>query len=155
LREPIQTRADLPWAKVADFGLARVRTMNGSNREKMTMDVGTFHWMAPEVVLHGSYDEKVDVYSFAMVLYEIVCFDVPFSELEPSEVACVAQNGTRPTLDDRVRKNCPEKLRMLMTTCWGQAPDKRPSFINVLKWLHLVAAELGFNPAEPGRVVQL
>lgn len=153
LVEPIRNRADCPWAKVVDFGLARV-IANEKSQEKMTMDVGTFHWMAPEVLLENSYDEKVDVYSFAMILYEVICCNVPFGDLEASDAACAAVNGQRPSLED-VPRSCPEKLRMLMTTCWNQEPGRRPSFANVVKWLGLVAAELGFNPEQPGRVVQL
>jgi len=153
LAKRVTHRADTPRIKVADFGLACV-VEHEQRKNAMTMDVGTFHWMAPEVLLGNSYDEKVDVYSFAMVLYELICRDIPFSELEAADAACTAVKGGRPSLSN-IGDGCPEKLKMLMTTCWNQEASRRPSFTNVLKWLNMVAAELGFNPEQPSRVVQL
>ena len=43
---------------------------------------GTKHWMAPEMWTSSTYDEKVDVFSYAMVIYEIICREVPFEQEE-------------------------------------------------------------------------
>lgn len=154
LVEKVAHRGDVPWAKVADFGLARF-IAKGRKSQKYTMDVGTFHWMAPEVFIEdGVYDEKVDVYSFGMILYELICSKIPFEELEPHDLAEASAQSKRPSLD-LMPDTCPEKLRMLMTTCWKQEPTRRPSFTNAVKWLCMVANELGFDPDEPGRIAQL
>ena len=51
--------------KITDFGLSRVSTAN--SQSVMTGQVGTCHWMAPELIRGDQYTEKVDVYSFGMV----------------------------------------------------------------------------------------
>lgn len=47
---------------------------------------GTKHWMAPEMWTSSTYDEKVDVFSYAMVIYEIICREVPFEQEELSNL---------------------------------------------------------------------
>ncbi|XP_024451734.1 serine/threonine-protein kinase STY46 isoform X3 [Populus trichocarpa] len=54
--------------KVADFGVARVQDQTGV----MTAETGTYRWMAPEVIEHKPYDHKADVFSFGIVLWELL-----------------------------------------------------------------------------------
>lgn len=54
--------------KIADFGVARMIEANGH----MTAETGTYRWMAPEVIEHKPYDEKADVFSFGVVLWELL-----------------------------------------------------------------------------------
>jgi serine/threonine protein kinase len=54
--------------KVADFGVARVKAESGI----MTAETGTYRWMAPEVIEHKPYDSKADVFSFGVVLWELL-----------------------------------------------------------------------------------
>jgi serine/threonine protein kinase len=54
--------------KIADFGVARIIECNGH----MTAETGTYRWMAPEVIEHKPYDEKADVFSFGIVLWEVL-----------------------------------------------------------------------------------
>lgn len=54
--------------KIADFGVARIIECNGH----MTAETGTYRWMAPEVIEHKPYDEKADVFSFGVVLWELL-----------------------------------------------------------------------------------
>ncbi|KAM0057624.1 putative dual-specificity kinase TKL-Pl-4 family [Helianthus debilis subsp. tardiflorus] len=58
--------------KVANFGVARVQTESGV----MTAETGTYRWMAPEVIEHKPYDHKADVFSFAIVLWELLTGEV-------------------------------------------------------------------------------
>ncbi|KAJ0695013.1 putative dual-specificity kinase TKL-Pl-4 family [Helianthus annuus] len=58
--------------KVADFGFARVQTESGV----MTAETGTYRWMAPEVFEHKPYDHIADVFSFAIVLWELLTGEV-------------------------------------------------------------------------------
>jgi len=145
----ITNSSDVPLVKISDFGLARVIETDDCWL-KMTLMAGTCHWMAPEV-LTGIYDEKVDVYSFAMVLFEIICREVPFEDVPPAQVPRLALNGARPTME-AVPPNCPEELKRLMIECWSPSAHERPNFTIICKRLEALrvmcedAPEL-FRPA--------
>ena len=62
--------------KVSDFGLARTKSADGAR----TL-VGTYAWMAPEVLEQKPYDERADVYSYAIVLWELLTLQEPFKGL--------------------------------------------------------------------------
>jgi serine/threonine protein kinase len=69
--------------KVADFGVARVQAQSGV----MTAETGTYRWMAPEVIEHKPYDRKADVFSFAIVLWELLTGKIPYENLTPLQAA--------------------------------------------------------------------
>jgi len=56
----------------------------------MTGETGSYRYMAPEVFRHESYNEKVDVYAFSMILYELLEGIPPFLDLDPVEAARTA-----------------------------------------------------------------
>ena len=109
--------------KVSDFGLSRTkeRSMTYSNQ---TQNVGTCRWMAPEVINIRNYDGQVevpesevkypfksDIYSFAMVCYEVLTGRVPFSSVNSHcEIKEMVLRGVRPSLPE----HCPSKLRTLI-----------------------------------------
>jgi len=117
-----------PHVKVSDFGLSRLR--EASTNPFMTVAVGTCNWMAPEILTSGSYTEKVDVYSYAMILYEIVCREIPYEEMEMREVCDYVVRGGRPDLN-LLPLDVPDGLVSLMQACWSQDPDDRPDFQRV------------------------
>uniref|UniRef100_A0A0D3GVG8 Protein kinase domain-containing protein n=1 Tax=Oryza barthii TaxID=65489 RepID=A0A0D3GVG8_9ORYZ len=65
--------------KIADFGVAR----QGNQEGQMTAETGTYRWMAPEIINHKPYDNKADVFSFAIVLWELV----PYDNMTPLQAA--------------------------------------------------------------------
>ncbi|XP_015575658.1 serine/threonine-protein kinase STY46 isoform X3 [Ricinus communis] len=69
--------------KVADFGVARVEDQSGV----MTAETGTYRWMAPEVIEHKPYGRKVDVFSFSIVLWELLTGKLPYEHLSPLQAA--------------------------------------------------------------------
>ncbi|KAL0042960.1 hypothetical protein WJX79_005243 [Trebouxia sp. C0005] len=76
--------------KVADFGLSRLQA--ASCGEPLTAELGTWQWMAPEVVApwdkRGAvYTEKADVYSFGIVMWECAAREVPFKQYD-GDVTC-------------------------------------------------------------------
>lgn len=126
LEQPILSTADVPCAKVADFGLARAL----DSAEPLTLGVGTNNWMAPEMFCRKTYDEKVDVYSYGMVLYEIVCRRIPFKGEEAPALRRLVLAGKRPDLS-HVPSQCPDTIRALIVQCWAQDPSSRPDFEDV------------------------
>ena len=82
---------------VADFGL--VRYCESEKVANMTAETGSYRWMAPEVIRHEPYGTGCDVYSFAVLCWEMMSYSIPFPNHTPVEVALsVATKGLRPEL---------------------------------------------------------
>ncbi|KAL1215601.1 Serine/threonine-protein kinase STY17 [Cardamine amara subsp. amara] len=122
--------------KVADFGVARVQTESGV----MTAETGTYRWMAPEVIEHKPYDHRADVFSYAIVLWELLTGEVPYSHLTPLQAAVgVVQKGLRPNIP----KQTLPKLTELLEKCWQQEPAQRPNFAEIIEMLSKLIHEVG------------
>lgn len=122
--------------KVGDFGLSKlIRVQNSHDVYKMTGETGSYRYMAPEVFKHRKYDKKVDVFSFAMILYEMLEGDPPLSSYEPYEAAKYVADGHRPSF--RAKGYTPE-LKELTEQCWSPDMSARPSFLEILKRLEKI-----------------
>lgn len=110
--------------KVADFGVARFQNQGGV----MTAETGTYRWMAPEVINHQPYDQKADIFSFAIVLWELITAKIPYETMTPLQAALGVRQGLRPELPE----NAHPKLLCLMQRCWETVPEKRPSFSEII-----------------------
>lgn len=96
---------------------------------------GSKRFMAPEACTGLSYNEKVDVYSFALVLWQICALRKPFAGMtEAQHYRDVVQGGVRPPLDARWHP----QLVHLLQACWHVHPDARPSMLQVRETLRQV-----------------
>jgi len=136
LHERIRDAHDTPDIRLADFGLARM--LDG--REPLTQGVGTNRWMAPEILCTQSYDDKIDVYSFAMLLYEITCRKIPFGSAQDSAIRQLVLGGARPDLCD-IAPECPPGMQNLIAMCWAGEPRDRPSFKEIAKTIGSMMTE--------------
>lgn len=120
-------------AYLADFGVSRVITT--SLRTTTTIGAGTVNYMAPELFGDGSVDEKVDVYSFAMIFCEMLTGQVPWKGIHPVRIAALTiddETGeTRPTLPESVS----DSTKALVQQCWTYDSRLRPSFRDILSEL--------------------
>ncbi|KAH9693588.1 serine/threonine-protein kinase STY46 [Citrus sinensis] len=122
--------------KVADFGVARVQAQYGV----MTAETGTYRWMAPEVIEHQPYNHRADVFSFGIVLWELVTGKLPYDDLTPLQAAVgVVQKGLRPTIPVHTHPI----LVDLLERCWQRDPSLRPDFSEITELLqHLAQRDL-------------
>ncbi|KAJ9508672.1 hypothetical protein QJQ45_027961 [Haematococcus lacustris] len=141
--------------KVADFGLSKSlvpvekhgqlsMTEEDATTYKMTGETGSYRYMAPEVFRHEPYNLKVDVYSFAMIAFQIFECVAPFAGDDPLEAAkAAAMENARPAFPPR-RQLSPiqEGLRTLVKNCWEGEPEKRPSFEDIVQRLEAMLETL-------------
>jgi tRNA A-37 threonylcarbamoyl transferase component Bud32 len=101
--------------KVTDFGVARTQ----SDCDSLTPDPGTYRWMAPELFSKKTLSTKVDVYSFGIILWEMVTGHIPYEEMTSVQAAfAVVDSHVRPKVPD----DCPRQLKRLMEDCWADNP---------------------------------
>ncbi|KAH8521697.1 hypothetical protein H0E87_002671 [Populus deltoides] len=126
LKDPLR-----PICKVGDFGLSKIKRntlVTGGVR-------GTLPWMAPEL-LNGS-SSKVDVFSFGIVLWEILTGEEPYANMHYGAIiGGIVNNTLRPP----VPSFCDSEWRLLMEQCWAPDPLARPSFTEITRRLRVMSA---------------
>jgi serine/threonine protein kinase len=139
-RNVLLVNSNADHLKVGDFGLSKlIKVQNSHDVYKMTGETGSYRYMAPEVFKHRRYDKKVDVFSFAMILYEMLEGEPPLANYEPYEAAKYVAEGHRPIF--RAKGFIPE-LKDLTERCWSADMSQRPPFLEILKKLEKVKGHL-------------
>lgn len=120
-------------AVICDFGISR------QIGPKMTCELGTAQWTAPEVLVTDknapNYDNSADTYSYSIVLWEMIAKKLPFQGMYPVQaVFHVLTKGARPEFPTGDQAP-PAPLKKLIEQCWSQDPRKRPKMSVVRKAL--------------------
>lgn len=129
--------------KLCDFGFARAR-----NTGYMTL-AGTEEYMAPEVILGMEYDEKVDVYSYGVVLLELISRKVP-----PVRGPAFAFDFSPEQLQATIPADCPQRLEDLVLRCINYKPGMRPAFKDILGTCKELLEELSVDEDASGNLME-
>ncbi|XP_044740456.1 LIM domain kinase 1 isoform X2 [Chrysoperla carnea] len=154
---------------VADFGLARILShgtgtgscrknkLNGhtpgskrAERKKRYTVVGNPYWMAPEMMKGNKYDEKVDIFSFGIVLCEII----GRVQADPDFLPRTSDFGLNQNVfREKFCTNCPEPFYHVAFLCCDLNPDKRPPFEVMEVWLESLSMHLSVGKSLPSDLV--
>ncbi|XP_010929239.1 uncharacterized protein [Elaeis guineensis] len=126
-----------PVCKIGDLGLSKVKQhtlVSGGVR-------GTLPWMAPELLSGKSHmvSEKIDVYSFGIVMWELLTGEEPYANMHcASIIGGIVNNTLRP----QIPTWCDPEWKTLMESCWSSDPAERPSFSEISQKLRKMAAAI-------------
>ena len=129
-------------AKIADFGLSKSKALVTHSTSRNSS--GTRTHQAPEILLppEGATErsdedrQKSDVYSYGIVMYEVLSRKKPFQELtDETQIAVAVLHGRRPS---PIPSDIPPKLVELMEQCWQHDTARRPNFQTIVRKLRLL-----------------
>lgn len=108
--------------KVSDFGLSKLTNKSMTVGSK----IGSLNWLAPEVLRGDDHSfTYVDVYAFAMVMFEILTDGAtPFEKYSTIQLIKAVDDGERPEIPE----DCDPTYRSIMEKCWVDNPTDRPTF---------------------------
>uniref|UniRef100_A0A8D3DYU6 Mitogen-activated protein kinase kinase kinase n=1 Tax=Scophthalmus maximus TaxID=52904 RepID=A0A8D3DYU6_SCOMX len=106
---------------------------------------GTVAWMAPEVIRNEPVSEKVDIWSFGVVLWEMLTGEIPYKDVDSSAIIWGVGNNS---LQLPIPESCPDGFKILLRQCWNCKPRNRPSFRQILLHLDIASADVLSTPQE-------
>nr|XP_054922638.1 hepatocyte growth factor receptor-like [Dermacentor andersoni] len=125
--------------RVADFGLSRdvyEKDYYSGDNKKTKLPV---KWMAPESLEKGIYSPKTDVWSYGVLLWELITRGVtPYPEVDNWDIVDFLKRGRRM----KQPSFCPDELYDIMLKCWQEDPKKRPSFAKLVTEIPNLVARL-------------
>lgn len=121
--------------KISDFGTSREWNEVST---KMSF-AGTVAWMAPEIIRNEPCSEKVDIWSYGVVLWELLACEVPYKDVDSSAIIWGVGSNS---LHLPIPTSCPEGFKLLVKQCWSAKPRNRPSFKHILIHLDIAAVEV-------------
>ncbi|KAF7668085.1 hypothetical protein LDENG_00033830 [Lucifuga dentata] len=127
--------------KIGDFGLATVKA-RWSGSHQVEQPSGSILWMAPEVIRmqdNNPYSFQSDVYSYGIVLYELMTGELPYSLIANRDqiIFMVGRGYLSPDLS-KLYKNCPKAMKRLVADCIKKSKDERPLFPQILSSIELL-----------------
>lgn len=133
---------------ICDFGIAKI----DNNVNSTDCLAGTIQWMAPEIMNRVTYGKKVDVYSYGMILFELLTNAVPFQygplqkASQDEFIISVGLKKTRPALPSCT----PLGMSNLIKSCWSHSPNERPTFEEIFR--KFATHEAAFDKSNPREI---
>ncbi|XP_008572140.1 PREDICTED: mitogen-activated protein kinase kinase kinase 13 [Galeopterus variegatus] len=127
--------------KISDFGTSKEL----SDKSTKMSFAGTVAWMAPEVIRNEPVSEKVDIWSFGVVLWELLTGEIPYKDVDSSAIIWGVGSNS---LHLPVPSTCPDGFKILMKQTWQSKPRNRPSFRQTLMHLDIASADVLATPQE-------
>ncbi|XP_002520399.2 integrin-linked protein kinase 1 isoform X1 [Ricinus communis] len=124
-------RDDSGHLKVADFGVSKLLKVTKTVKEDRPCQDTSWRYVAPEVYRNEEYDTKVDVFSFALILQEMIEGSPPFSTRQDNEVPKAYAANERPPFRAPAKRYS-HGLKELIEECWSVEPFKRPTFREII-----------------------
>ncbi|XP_017343397.1 raf-1 proto-oncogene, serine/threonine kinase a isoform X5 [Ictalurus punctatus] len=127
--------------KIGDFGLATVKA-RWSGSHQVEHPSGSILWMAPEVIRmqdNNPYSFQSDVYSYGIVLYELMTGELPYSHIANRDqiIFMVGRGYLSPDLT-KLYKSCPKAMKRLVADCIKKSKEERPLFPQILSSIELL-----------------
>uniref|UniRef100_A0A6N2L2G8 non-specific serine/threonine protein kinase n=1 Tax=Salix viminalis TaxID=40686 RepID=A0A6N2L2G8_SALVM len=136
---------DKNWnVKVCDFGLSRIKHHTFLSSKSTA---GTPEWMAPEVLRNEPANEKCDIYSFGVILWELATCQIPWKGLNPMQVVGAVGFQNRHL---EIPEDIDPAIAQIIRDCWQLEPNLRPSFAQLISRLlqhvqHLVVGTTNYR----------
>ncbi|XP_040296163.1 mitogen-activated protein kinase kinase kinase 13 [Bufo bufo] len=127
--------------KISDFGTSKEL----SDKSTKMSFAGTVAWMAPEVIRNEPVSEKVDIWSFGVLLWELLTGEIPYKDVDSSAIIWGVGSNS---LHLPVPSTCPDGFKILMKQTWQSKPRNRPSFRQILMHLDIASADVLGTPQE-------
>ncbi|KAG8432665.1 hypothetical protein GDO86_017054 [Hymenochirus boettgeri] len=127
--------------KISDFGTSKEL----SDKSTKMSFAGTVAWMAPEVIRNEPVSEKVDIWSFGVLMWELLTGEIPYKDVDSSAIIWGVGSNS---LHLPVPSTCPDGFKILMKQTWQSKPRNRPSFRQILMHLDIAAADVLGTPQE-------
>jgi len=126
--------------KIGDFGLSRF--INKKNPSENSGRIGTPHWMAPEILKGENYEESADIYSYGMILWEILSLEIPYFGIDPRKLMSYVA-------EEKKIVEVPNKgnihIRVLTKKCLDYDPIKRPTLKDIVDSLEKILNQNKLN----------
>ncbi|CAG2118637.1 unnamed protein product, partial [Medioppia subpectinata] len=125
--------------KISDFGMSREANVEQEYTVSNGMKQIPIKWTAPEALNYGRYTSLCDIWSYAILMWEIFTLgSTPYSGMSNAKARELIDNGYRLPCPPKA----PQEIYALMTTCWDYEPENRPHFTAIRHQLEEIYVDM-------------